>query len=308
MKQTQLYTFLLLFLLAGCQWNLDKVALDCDLVNCANGICNDSTGECECEDGWTGVSCESPSNLEFVDVLGGTFQMGCTPEQPSCGSNESPVHSVTISGFKLSKYEITNEQYATFMNAIGVSSDGYYDEKEYIAVSSSFCKIDYVDGEFVAQVSRVNHPVVEVSWFGASAYCEWAVGRLPTEAEWEYAARGGNLSENYIYSGSDNPYDIAWYSSNSGSNTQEVGAKNANELGLHDMSGNVWEWCSDWYDFGYYAASSNINPQGNLSGTLRVIRGGCWSNDANVLRVSSRRSQNPTYSSAYSGFRCAKDF
>ena len=127
--------------------------------------------------------------------------------------------------------------------------------------------------------------------------------RLPTEAEWEYAARGGNKSKGYKYSGSNNLNDVAWYDGNSNSKTHPVKTKQANELGLYDMSGNVWEWCSDWY--GVYSSSSQTNPQGPNSGSYRVLRGGGWFNDARYCRVSNRSDSYPSGSSDGSGFRLA---
>ncbi len=250
----------------------------------------------------------NPSDLEFITVEAGTFDMGCTDEQFNCYSDESPVHSVTLSSFQLSKYEITNFQYAEFLNAIGAESNGYYNGQEYMEIASSYCKIDYVGGSFVAESGRENHPVVEVNWYGAKAYCVWAGGRLPTEAEWEYAARGGNQSNGYIYSGGDDMDAVGWYNNNSGSDTHNVGEKAANELGFFDMSGNVWEWCNDWYDSSYYSLSPVNNPQGPENGSVRVVRGGSWGFNANGSRVASRYCDIPDFTLNGFGFRCAKDF
>jgi len=130
--------------------------------------------------------------------------------------------------------------------------------------------------------------------------------RLPTEAEWEYAARGGNKSKGYKYSGSDNADDVAWYASNSKSMTQQVGKKAPNELGLYDMSGNVWECCSDWYDSGYYAKSPTTNPYNSTAGSYRVYRGGSCYSIAAYTRAASRNNVSPTYTYGGLGFRIAR--
>ncbi|MCF8232779.1 MAG: SUMF1/EgtB/PvdO family nonheme iron enzyme [Bacteroidales bacterium] len=230
--------------------------------------------------------------LEWVDVDGGTFDMGCTEEQNNCEDDEYPVHTVTLSSFKITKYEIINTQYAGFLNDINCNSDGSYNDDEYgnveyIDMDASDCQIDYSGGQFVAESGKANHPVIEVSWYGANAFAEWAGGSLPTEAEWEFAARGGNQSQGYIYSGSDNLDEVGWYFSNSNS-THEVGQKQANELGIYDMSGNVWEWCHDWYDENYYSNSPENNPQGPASGDERARRGGSWGHSGDACRVANR--------------------
>jgi formylglycine-generating enzyme required for sulfatase activity len=130
--------------------------------------------------------------------------------------------------------------------------------------------------------------------------------RLPTEAEWEYAARGGNKSRGYKYAGSNNIDEVAWYWENSGNKTHPVGTKQANELGLYDMSGNVGEWCSDWYDGYYYSDSLQRNPQGPLSGSARVIRGGSWYNDARICQVAYRFNNSPDGSNGDLGFRLSR--
>ena len=150
-------------------------------------------------------------------------------------------------------------------------------------------------------------PVEQVSWNDCQEFIEklnTLTGekfRLPTEAEWEYAARGGNKSKGYEYAGSDNVGDVAWYTDNSKSSTHEVKGKLPNELGLYDMSGNVWEWCSDWY--GAYSSGAQVDPAGPASGSTRVRRGGSWSSDAAYCRVFYRSGITPTAALTYNGLR-----
>ena len=218
---------------------------------------------------------------EFVAVKGGTFQMGSN----SGRIDEKPVHSVTVSDFNISKTEVTFEQYDAFCDAIGR---------------------DKPDDE---GWGRGNRPVIYVDWQDAFDYCEWMskttgeTYRLPTEAEWEYAARGGNKSKGYRYSGSNGIDAVGWYNDNSGGKTHPVAQKQPNELGLYDMSGNVWEWCSDWYSDSYYRSSPKNDPQGPNSGSSRVLRGGSWYYSGYYCRVAVRFRDNPVSRCFDSGFR-----
>ena len=228
------------------------------------------------------------------------------------GDDEQPIHTVTLSSFEISKYEVTNSQFCEFLNDIGCNSNGSFNDPEYgnvvyIGMNSSYVQINYTGGQFVPDGGKDNFPVIEVSWYGANAFALWAGGRLPTEAEWEFAARGGNQSHGYTYSGSNNIDDVAWYWDNSGSHTHEVGTKAPNELGIYDMSGNVWEWCHDWYDTNYYSSSPENNPQGPASGTYRVLRGGSWSDSgAYYCRVALRNGNGPVSTNDYLGFRIVR--
>ncbi|MBU4486442.1 MAG: SUMF1/EgtB/PvdO family nonheme iron enzyme [Candidatus Delongbacteria bacterium] len=216
---------------------------------------------------------------DFIFVQGGTFQMGGTE------SDEKPVHSVTVGDFYIGKYEVTQAQYQAVM------------------------------GKNPSNFKGDNLPVESVTWNDAVEYCrklsqkEGVTYRLPTEAEWEYAARGGNQSRAYEYSGSSNIDEVAWQSGDkwgSLGSTKSVGGKKPNEIGIYDMSGNVWEWCSDWYGSDYYRNSPSSNPAGPSTGSSRVLRGGSWSYYPVSCRVAYRGRGNPTNSGSYSGFRVVR--
>jgi len=245
------------------------------------------------------------SDLEWVNVSGGTFQMGSNDGD----SDEQPIHTVTLSSFEITKYEVTNGQFSEFLNSIGCSADGNFNDAEYGNVNyiyMSGAQISYSGGQFVPESGKTDFPVIYVSWYGAHAFALWAGGRLPTEAEWEFAARGGNNSNGYTYSGSNTVGDVAWYDGNSGNSNHQVGTKAPNELGIYDMSGNVWEWCNDWYDSNYYSSSPQNNPQGPSSGTVRVLRGGSWNYNANNCRVALRYWYDPVVTLYDIGFRVAR--
>jgi len=252
--------------------------------------------------GFIYVSSGGGGDLEWINVNGGTFQMGIDDG----GSDEQPIHTVTLSSFEITKYEVTNGQYCEFLNDIGCNSNGSHNGEQYIDMGSGYCQINYSGGQFVPESGKTDFPVIYVSWYGANAFAKWAGGRLPTEAEWEFAARGGNSSNGYTYSGSNAVGDVAWYYTNSGDQTHQVGTKADNELGTHDMSGNVWEWCNDWYDSDYYTSSPQNNPQGPANGTNRVLRGGSWNYDAHYCRVAKRSGNLPDHAYYYLGFRVAR--
>ena len=217
-------------------------------------------------------------SFEMVYVEGGTFDMGATTEQGSdADSDEKPVHSVTLSGYYIGKCEVTQELWEAVMGSNPSNFKGAQNPVE--RVSWNDCQ------KFISRLNSLTGRTF----------------RLPTEAEWEYAARGGNKSRHYKYSGSGNIGDVAWHDGNSGSKTHAVGSKTANELGIYDMSGNVYEWCSDWY--GGYSAGAQTNPQGPSSGSRRVLRGGSWDSLAWSCRVSFRNFNDPDYSIDYNGLR-----
>ncbi len=222
---------------------------------------------------------KSSLDIEMVEVAGGTFTMGCTPEMGAdCFDNEKPAHQVTLSDYNIGKYEVTQAQWKAIMGNNPSHFSG-----------CDKCPVENVSWNDIQDfISRLNANT-------GKSY------RLPTEAEWEFAARGGKNSNNRKYSGSNILDEVAWYDGTSGSKTHEVGTKAANELGIFDMSGNVWEWCQDCY--GDYDASSKTNPKGAPSGSNRVLRGGGWYNNPQYCRVSSRGSGDPGGRDYFNGFR-----
>jgi formylglycine-generating enzyme required for sulfatase activity len=227
----------------------------------------------------------SPANvgrgisMEFVRIAPGEFMMGCSPGDRECGGDEKPAHRVRITkAFDLGKYEVTQQQWEAVM---GANPSRFKGEQR---------------------------PVEQVSWNDLQEFLRRLNARgdgnryrLPTEAEWEYAARAGTTGP---YAG--NLDQMGWYDRNSGSQTHIVGQKQPNAWGLHDMHGNVWEWAQDWYD-GYYGGSRTEDPQGPASGETRVRRGGSWDNVAGLARVSNRNWHVPGFRSDDIGFRCVRD-
>jgi len=242
--------------------------------------------------------------VDMVQVKGGTFRMGCTEEQPKCDSDEKPAHLVTLDDFAISRYEVTNAQYAAFLNQNGIDRDGQDRRTALIHIGNSFCQIKHENGKFTPLPGKEDHPVVEVTWNGAQAFCQWAGGSLPTEAEWEYAARGGQKARPTAYSGSNHVDSVAWYDRNANGSTHPVGSKQPNELGIYDMSGNVWEWCFDWYDA--YPSRSRRNPTGPQRGENVVVRGGSRLYYGSFCRVSNRGSSAPDYAFNNYGFRLVR--
>jgi serine/threonine protein kinase len=244
----------------------------------------------------------------MVYVEGGTFNMGSNDGE----KDEKPVHSVTVNSFYISKYEVTVAEFEKFVNATGYKTDAEKEGWSYVWTGSEWEKRNGVDWRCgVSGEKRSNsekkHPVIHVSWNDATAYAKWTGGRLPTEAEWEYAAKGGNKSKGYKYAGSDDIDEVAWYSENSDGKTHPVGTKKPNELGIYDMAGNVWEFCQDWYDKNYYKNSPSKNPKGLSSGTYRVLRGSSWGYNVANSRLSDRDRSNPNSRGNDVGFRLAQD-
>ena len=237
-----------------------------------------------------------PDELTMVLVRGGTFTMGAPTSDTEAESDERPTHQVILSSFYIGKYEVTQKEWSAMMGS-----------------NPSHFKGDYLPVEGVSWDDIVgtsgNSEVINGIRYHEDGFIHKlneATGkkfRLPTEAEWEYAARGGNQSKGYLYSGSNSVKDVAWYSSNSNGRTHEVGTKSSNELGICDMTGNVWEWCSDWY--GSYTSATQSNPAGPSAPLAHVLRGGSWKYSAKSGRISSRDDATSAYHDNNLGFRLA---
>ena len=248
----------------------------------------------------------------FVYVEGGTFGMGSNNGY----SFEKPVHNVTLSSYYVAKTEVTQIQWAAVMG--NNPSDFKGDNRPVECVSwydaIVFCnKLSMMDKK--TPVYSVNGKTDPDTWNYKPCQGNSISGtitmniksngyRLPTEAEWEFAAWGGKKRKGYKYSGSDNLSRVAWYDDNSGNKTHDVAKKSPNELGLYDMSGNVWEWCWDWY--GSYGSSAQTNPVGPSSGDSRVRRGGSWVYDSDFCRVTFRINDGPDGRNHYVGFRLVR--
>ena len=218
-------------------------------------------------------------SFTMVFVEGGTFTMGATSEQGDDAGYGKPTHSVTLSDYYIGETEVTQALWKAVMG-----SNPSYFKGDNLPVDN----VSYNDvKEFILKLNQKTGKTF----------------RLPTEAEWEYAARGGGKSKGYKYSGSNNIDDVAWYEGNSNNKTHPVKTKRPNELGIYDMSGNVWEWCSDWW--GGYSSNAQTNPQGPSSGSRRVFRGGSWLDNEWYCRLSYHNGINPSYRNSDLGFRLA---
>ena len=238
-----------------------------------------------------------PLLTEMVVIPGGTFQRG----SDKGARDEMPRHPVTISSFALDVHAVTNEQFVRFLQAMGGEKDS--NNNDIIRLRDS--RIKRSAGKLLIESGYTKHPVVGVTWYGAVAYAKWIGKRLPTEAEWEISASSEH--ENFLYpTGLEIERSQANFFS---SDTTAVMSYPANELGLYDMSGNVYEWCQDWYAYNYYDSSAlePENPKGPPQGVYRVLRGGCWKSLKEDMRCSHRHRNNPGAMNGTYGFRCAAD-
>lgn len=223
---------------------------------------------------------------QMVKIEGGWFDMGSNEGD----NDEKPVHRVYVDSFAIARYEITFDEF------------------------DRFCEMTNRPKPEDNGWGRGKRPVINVSWTDAGEYCNWLSSitgskfRLPTEAEWEFAAKGGNKNSGFRFSGSDNIDEVGWNSGNSGGNTHEAGTRKPNELDLYDMNGNVWEWCSDWYNENYYGASPKENPRGPASGLYHTLRGGSWySYGSRVCRTTVRVRDTQDYKDNTAGFRVVRE-
>ncbi len=244
---------------------------------------------------------EDEFGVAMALVPAGPFEMG----SDDGAEDEQPAHTVTLDDFYIDQFEVTNAQYAVCLEAGACQPT-----TDTTAFASSYSRrIYYGNAEYA------DYPVIYATWYEAQEYCAWRGARLPTEAEWEKAARGG-LEGNSFPWGDEAPVceagaeNGAKFDDNADCNdtdTEQVGSYSPNGYGLYDMAGNVWEWVSDWYDAAYYARSPTENPTGPEEAGFPVVRGGSWGNDADHQRVSDRRINDPKSGSLNIGFRCAKD-
>ncbi|MFC1614441.1 SUMF1/EgtB/PvdO family nonheme iron enzyme [Gemmatimonadota bacterium] len=255
--------------------------------------------------------------IDMLDIPGGTFLMGSDFGFP----DESPAHTVELDSFRISRTEITNSQYAVYLNAALKNGDiittrdsiigasGEYTGKIYLEISGmdnfyNRCWITYGGGTFKVEPGKETWPVVFVSWYGAYAFAEYCGLSLPTEAEWEYASRGGRQYKYGTANGSIE-YGLANYNLSVGY-PEPVGSYASNPYGLKDMAGNVREWCNDWFNTSYYNHSPECNPQGPESGYGRAARGGGFNHPFYICRSAKRSYHVPDHRISYLGFRVVR--
>jgi len=267
----------------------------------------------------------------MILVPAGAFDMGTSREdiehalafclelndecQREVFEKEGPIHRVTLDSFWIDRTEVTNEQFATFLDQ---ETNQAEDGTDWLEVESESALIEQAGDSFRAKAGYADHPVLEVTWHGAAAYCEWIGGRLPTEAEWEYAARGpearvfpwGDTFDGQRLNFCDARCPSEWAAEDSDDGYAKTGPVGgypggASWCGALDMAGNVWEWVEDWY--GDYREEADVNPTGPASGAQKVLRGGSWYDTEQFVRSAYRFQLDPKFGFTVAGFRCAKD-
>jgi formylglycine-generating enzyme required for sulfatase activity len=227
----------------------------------------------------------NPARLDWVFIPGGTFTMGAPETEQAASPDEGPVHQVAVKAFEMTRNEVTVTQYRRCVEVGACTVPG----------AGEGCNWGVLGHE--------DHPINCVDWDQAATFARWAGGRIPTEAEWEYAARGGRDT---LYAGSNDVGAVAWHVGNSGGSTHPVGGKLPNGYGLHDMSGNVWEWVADWYHRSYAGAPADGSAWVEGGNAHRVIRGGSASYAGRPIRLAIRHGCSPGDRSAGLGFRLAR--
>lgn len=273
------------------------------------------------------VSCEADERMNNSDnssialVPGGTFFMG-SGDESGHSYEESPRHKVYVNSFYMDKHETSNAQFARFLNALTDARTMNEDLRaSWIVIRNDLAVDDKKDwwpteialenGVYSPLPGFENYPVVSVSWFAADAYCKWSGKRLPTEAEWEKAGRGGLEGKEYPW-GDELPtvgvnYKKVWKNNAYPAPVEANNSFNPNGYGLYNMAGNVAEWCSDWYNAYYYRSSPSENPKGPETGISKVTRGGSWASNYSSVRVGFRNYSFPAALNSGVGIRCVKD-
>jgi formylglycine-generating enzyme required for sulfatase activity len=271
----------------------------------------------------------------MVLVEGGSFMMGRDDKNDKIKGaefqNELPRHEVKLKSFNIGKYEVSVKEYKEFVKAKGKNMPPQPDSAWFAEHPDT--KLFYPLSKTQWWGWKDEFPMHNITWFEAVEYCNWLsekqglkkvytfVGkseiswdlsangyRLPTEAEWEYAARGGKLSKGFNFSGSNDVDEVAWYDNTTKyKGPVKLGTKKPNELGIYDMSGNVWEWCNDFFDANYYSKSPKENPQGAGANNYRVLRGGSWHYRGDYARIANRDGPNAGFTNYTYGFRLAKN-
>ncbi|WP_088042635.1 formylglycine-generating enzyme family protein [Bacillus sp. EAC] len=290
------------------------------------------------------TSCQNRSNKDMVYLPGGEFLMGTDDPDGYNADGEGPIRKIKVNPFYIDTCTVTNSQFKDFVNDTGykteaevygwsfvfhslVTSETKKNVIQHVHQTPWWLVVDGADwqhpeGPDSTIENRLDHPVIHVSWNDASAYCIWAQKRLPTEAEWEYAARGGLEQKKYAWGDELHPngehYANIWQGQFPNDNqaldgyegTAPARSFTPNNFGLYNVSGNIWEWCSDWFSPTYHLQDTRENPKGIPSGTSKVIRGGsylCHESYCNRYRVAARSSNTPDSSTGNMGFRCARD-